>query len=92
MAYETPRTPDGTAGPIADAETLTVAGLIEALQQHVAIDPERALYPVVVWPLGKSGRTPNYLPAVVVASGHSDPAIGGNLRVALMSLRAPEGW
>jgi len=92
VAYETPRTPDGTLGPLADAETFTVAGLIEALQEHVAIDPERADYPVVIWPVGRRAGNPNYLPAVAVTSGHSDPAIGGNLRVALFSLRAPEGW
>lgn len=90
MAYETFRTPDGTTGPVPDVNSLTVAGLIEALQEHVAIDPERADYPVVVWPLG--GSRPNYLPVVVTATGNDDPEIGGHLRVALMALKAPAGW
>lgn len=89
MAYETHRTPDGTTGPIPDVDSLTVAGLIAALQGHIAIDPERADYPVVIWPLGSR---PNYLPVVVTASGNTDPEIGGHLRVALMALKAPAGW
>lgn len=90
MAYETYRTPDGTTGPVPNVDSLTVAGLIEALQGHIAIDPERADYPVVVWPLGTSRA--NCLPTVVVASGNDDPEIGGHLRVALMALKAPAGW
>lgn len=87
MAYETPRTPDGTLGPIPDVNTLTVAGLIEELQNHIAIDPERALYPVEIVQIGsKSARL---LPAVVACTGHSDPEIGGPLCVMVMALRAP---
>lgn len=90
MAYETYRTADGTTGPVPNVDSLTVAGLIEALQQHVVIDPERALYPVTIWPLGP-GPT-RYVPVVVTASGNSDPAVGGHLQVALMALKQPPVW
>lgn len=36
--------------------SLTVAGLIEALQHQVEIDPERANLPPIVCPAGERGR------------------------------------
>lgn len=89
-AYETYRTPDGTTGPVPKVDSLTVAGLIEALQEHVAIDPERAHYPVAIWPLGPGPA--RYVPVLAVASGNNDPKVGGHLQVALMALRAPNKW
>lgn len=90
MPYETYRTPDGTTGPVPNVDSLTVAQLIAALQEHVKIDPERARYPVAIWPLGRNSR--RYVPTVVTMSGNNDPKVGGHLQVALLSVRTPDQW
>lgn len=81
---------DTVKGWVADSPdfaTLTVAGLIDELRAHVAIDPTRADDPVVVWLGGKSARE-RYVLSVAGHTGNDDPEIGGHRQVFLLAHRA----
>lgn len=86
----TPTTPQTVLIPGCGAQSLTVAGLIAALQQHVEIDPDRAGQPVQIVPIGGTVR---YFPLIAVGAGNDDPEIGsGQPKVMLLATRSPKGF
>ena len=85
-----PKTVTGWVRGSPDLGSYTVRGLIEQLQNHVAIDPTRADDPVTIWAGNGQGISPanvRLVPVLVAATGNDDPAVGGPRQVWLHAFR-----